>query len=72
MIRSLAKMFAYSKAPRTTFSVLHPVKALKFKAMKKEVRYSPVPRMAAAGAAVLALPIGVALGRLTRRRPESV
>jgi hypothetical protein len=66
MIRSIAKMVAYSKAPRTTFAVMHPKKALRLKAMQKEIRYSPVPRIAAIGAAALALPLGIALGRRSR------
>jgi hypothetical protein len=70
MIRAVAKMVAYSKAPRTTFAVLHPKKALKLQLMRKEVRRSPVPRLAALGAAAVALPLGIALGRLTAGRPE--
>jgi hypothetical protein len=71
MIGSVAKMVAYSKAPRTTFTVLHPRKALKLRAMKQEVRHSPVPRIAAIGAAAIALPLGLALGRLTRRPSDN-
>jgi hypothetical protein len=71
MIRSIAKGIAYSRAPRTTFAVLHPRQALRLKAMQKEIRHSPVPRMFALGAAALALPIGIALGRLTRPRGET-
>ena len=29
MLRKLAKMLAYTKAPKQTFAVLHPVKAAK-------------------------------------------
>lgn len=65
MIGSLAKMVAYSKAPRTTFTVLHPRKALRLRAMQKELRHSPLPRLTALSAAVLALPLGMALGRRT-------
>jgi hypothetical protein len=67
MIRSIARMVAYSKAPRTTFAVMHPKKALRLKAMQKEIRHSPVPRLAALGAAAVALPLGIALGRLSGR-----
>jgi hypothetical protein len=33
MIRTLAKLFAYKKAPAKTFALLHPVKALKWGAI---------------------------------------
>jgi hypothetical protein len=67
MIGSLVKMFAYNKAPRTTFAVAHPRKSLKLWLFRKEFRTSPVPRIAAIGAAAVALPLGLALGRLTKR-----
>jgi hypothetical protein len=67
MIRTIAKGAAYKKAPRTTFTVLHPKTALKLKAYRQEIRRSPVPRMMALAGAALALPLGIALGRMTRR-----
>jgi hypothetical protein len=30
MLKSLAKLFAYKKAPKKTFAMLHPVKAAKW------------------------------------------
>ena len=33
MIRKLAKLFAYKRAPRSTFALLHPRKALKWGAV---------------------------------------
>ena len=33
MIRTLAKILAYKKAPAKTFAVLHPMKALKWGAI---------------------------------------
>ncbi|CAN5629665.1 hypothetical protein BH23GEM9_BH23GEM9_05360 [soil metagenome] len=67
MIGSLLKMVAYSKAPRATFALAHPGKAMKLLRFRRELVNSPVPRAAALGAAVLALPLGMALGRLTGR-----
>jgi hypothetical protein len=72
MIGSIAKMVAYSRAPKTTFTVLHPRKALKLRAMRRELRVSPLPRMAAIGAAAVALPLGIALGRITAGRAETL
>lgn len=33
MIRTIAKLVAYKKAPAKTFAVLHPIKALKWGAI---------------------------------------
>jgi hypothetical protein len=30
MLRNIAKVAAYAKAPKTTFALLHPFKALKY------------------------------------------
>jgi hypothetical protein len=67
MIGSLARMMAYNKAPRTTFAVLHPRQALRLRRLKKDMLNSPAPRFAAIGAAAVALPLGLLLGRLGRR-----
>jgi len=70
MIRTLLKIAAYSKAPRTTFTVLHPKKAVRLKKFTWDMRHAPAPRVSAVGAAALALPLGLAIGRLTRRGPR--
>jgi hypothetical protein len=70
MIGSLLKATAYSKAPRTTFSVLHPKEAARLKKLDWDMKHAYAPRVAALGVALLALPIGVLLGRLTARRHE--
>jgi hypothetical protein len=67
MIGSLVKMVAYHKAPRTTFALSHPRGALRLRRIRNELRRSPVPRAAAIGAAAVALPLGIALGRLSSR-----
>ena len=38
MIAKLAKMAAYTKAPRATFAVMHPLKAAKYGAIYLVVR----------------------------------
>jgi hypothetical protein len=63
MIRTIAKAIAYSKAPRTTFAVLHPGKAVRYRKFKWDMRHAYAPRVTALGAAALALPIGLWLGR---------
>jgi hypothetical protein len=66
MIGSLAKMVAYNKAPRATFAVMHPRKALRLRKLRKDMLTSPATRVAAIGAAAVALPLGLWLGRLGR------
>ena len=68
MVGSLLKMMAYSKAPRTTFALAHPVKALHWKKLGFDMRHAYAPRVAALGVAALAIPIGFALGRLNGHR----
>lgn len=63
MIRSVLKTAAYTRAPRATFTVLHPKKALKIRKMRYDLRHAYAPRVAAAGALALALPLGYLLGR---------
>ncbi len=64
MIRSIAKTVAYSRAPRTTFSVLHPKRAVRLRKMQYDLRHAYAPRVAALGAVALALPLGYMIGRI--------
>ena len=68
MIRELLTAVAYSKAPRTTFTVLHPTKAVLFRTFTWDMRHAHAPRVSALGAAALALPIGIWLGRKRAQR----
>jgi hypothetical protein len=72
MIGSLFKALAYSKAPRTTFTVLHPAKAVLFRKFTWDMRHAHAPRVSALGAAALALPLGLWLGRKRARHLEEV
>lgn len=63
MIRTLLKAVAYAKAPRATFTVLHPKNAVLFRKFRWDMRHAHAPRVTALGAAVLALPVGLWLGR---------
>lgn len=62
MIGTALKLIAYSKAPRTTFTMRHPVKAIRLKKMTWDMRHAYAPRIAAVGAAALAIPVGLWLG----------
>lgn len=63
MIRSIAKTVAYTKAPKTTFAVLHPKKAVRLRKLKYDLRHAIAPRLTAIGAMAVALPLGYAIGR---------
>jgi hypothetical protein len=63
MIRAAVKTYAYSKAPRTTFAVMHPRQAVKLRKLRWDIKHAYAPRVAALGALVVALPLGYALGR---------
>jgi hypothetical protein len=63
MMRTLAKAYAYRKAPRTTFTVLHPKQAVKLRRLRWDIRHAYAPRLAALGALAVAIPFGYALGR---------
>jgi hypothetical protein len=72
MIGTLAKMYAYRKAPALAFALLHPRGTARAAKMRWDFRHAAAPRIAAAGAALgvaaLALPLGVLLGRRGRTR----
>jgi hypothetical protein len=63
MIGTIAKTYAYAKAPRTTFAALHPKQAVKLGLLKWEIRHAYGARVAAIGVAAVALPLGYLLGR---------
>lgn len=71
MIGSLIKAVAYSQAPKTTFTALHPKEAARLKKFEWDMKHAYAPRVTALGVALLALPIGILLGRLTARRSEA-
>lgn len=67
MIRAMAKMFAYSRAPRTTFAVMHPRQSAQLAKTRWDLRHAYAPRLTAVAAAALALPVGFMIGRVGRR-----
>lgn len=67
MVGTIARMFLYSKAPKTAFAVLHPRQTARVAALRWMFRHSKAPRLAALGAAAVALPLGFAAGRVRRR-----
>lgn len=63
MIGTMVKTYAYRKAPKTTFAVLHPQQAVRLRRMRRDLRHAYAPRIAALGALAVALPLGYAIGR---------
>lgn len=68
MIGTLLRAIAYSKAPRATFTVMHPGKAVRFRKFQWDMKHAYAPRVTALGAAALALPVGLWLGRKRGQR----
>lgn len=66
MVGTIARMFLYSKAPKAAFAVLHPRQTARVATLRWVFRHSKAPRLAAVGAAMMALPLGYALGRVRR------
>ena len=63
MLKTIAKTIAYTKAPKKTFTVLHPKRAAKLRKMKHDLRHAYAPRVAAAGVAAVAIPLAFLLGK---------
>jgi hypothetical protein len=66
MIRNVLRMYAYSKAPRATFMIRHPVQAYRLRRVRRTLK-NGAPKALAVGAGVAALPLTLALGRKIRR-----
>jgi hypothetical protein len=63
MMGAIAKTYAYKKAPKTTFAVLHPKQAVKLRRLRRDMKHAYAPRVAALGALAIALPLGYVMGR---------
>lgn len=65
MLSGVKKLTRYSRRPKTTFFLRHPVKAVRIARMRHDVKQVFQPRRVAIGlgAAALAVPIGLWIGR---------
>jgi len=63
MLRTIMKAMAYTRMPRATFILSHPRAATRMMKTRWDMKHALAPRIAAAGAAMIALPIGYAIGR---------
>lgn len=80
MIRTLLALLAYSQAPKTTFSLLHPVKAAQLVKTPFDLKTAYAPRLTALATALIVGPLAYRLGRRAgegtlfspRRRPDGI
>jgi hypothetical protein len=67
MLGSLLKAISYGQAPKTTFAMLHPEAAFQLVKMRYDLRHAYAPRVSALVTLLVALPLGIALGRVMER-----
>jgi hypothetical protein len=68
MLKSVAKLVGYSKAPKASFMLMHPVRGTKALVAAKGVKGLVTSRAGAALAGMVIVPIGLAaLGARARR-----
>lgn len=63
MIGGLLKLLAYTQAPRTTFSFLHPVAAAQVVKTPFDLRTAYAPRIAVVATALLVGPLAYRVGK---------
>ena len=67
MVRTILKALAYYKAPRLTYTVRHPRNAARLAKTGWDLKHAWAPRATGIAAAVVALPLGYLLGRMSTR-----
>ncbi len=75
MLGEIATMAGYVKAPRTTYVVRHPVKAMRMARVRRDIGDMVTPMRLGVGIGVLvAIPLGIWIGRriLEARRESSL
>lgn len=63
MVRTLLKLFAYAQAPKTTFSLLHPVRAAQVAKTPFDLKTAYAPRLTAIATALVVAPLAYRLGK---------
>ena len=68
MLANIAKVVGYSRAPKATFMLMHPVKGTKALVASKGIKGLVTSRAGAALAGLVIVPLGlIALGARARR-----
>ena len=70
MIGGIIKAIAYAKYPKTMLAPNHAKKTAKLVKTKWDMQHAYAPRITAVGVALIALPVGYMLGRLSQRGRE--
>lgn len=68
MIGTLLKALAYTKAPRTTFAVRHPVRTVQVAKVPFDLKTAYAPRLTALATALLLVPLAYRLGKRAGER----
>jgi len=64
MLGDIATVAGYVKAPRTTYVVKHPIRAMRMARVRRDIGQALTPGRVALGLGVLAaIPMGIWLGR---------
>lgn len=66
MLGTMARLYAYSKWPRTTFALTHPKTTAHLAKMRWDLKHAYAPRVSAITTAIIALPFGYMVGRALR------
>jgi hypothetical protein len=65
MIGKVIKYYAYSQAPRLTYTVRHPKNAARLAKTGWDLKHAWAPRITGVAALAVALPLGYLLGKMT-------
>lgn len=63
MLTTLLKLAAYTRAPRATFAVLHPIRTAQLAKVPFDLKTAYAPRITAVAAAILVAPLAYRLGK---------
>ena len=67
MLVTLLKLFAYTRAPKKTFVVLHPVRAAQLRKLPWDLKHAYAPPLVAIVTAAAVGPLAFRLGRRSGR-----
>ena len=65
MIGKVIKYYAYSQAPRLTYTVRHPKNAARLAKTGWDLKHAWAPRVTGIAALAVALPLGYLLGKMS-------
>jgi hypothetical protein len=63
MVGKVIKYYAYIRAPKLTYSVMHPKNAARLAKTSWDLKHAWAPRLTGAAAMAVALPLGYIVGK---------